>query len=141
MGWAAIHGSMDWSILPFLYGSGVTWTLVYDTIYAHQDKQDDAKLGLNSTALAFGDDERQKQVLHTLAAMTWLQWLAVGYTASGFLSFPIYQVGVTVAYAHLIWQIQTADFDNPHNVAARFRSNSTVGALVFGSIAGGGYYQ
>jgi 4-hydroxybenzoate polyprenyltransferase len=141
MGWAATHGSMDWSILPFLYGSGVTWTLVYDTLYAHQDKQDDAKLGLNSTALAFGDDKRQKQVLHTLAALTWLQWLAVGYATSGFLSFPIYQVGVTAAYAHLIWQIQTADFDNPHNLAARFRSNSTVGALVFGSIAAGGYYQ
>ncbi|CAB9517587.1 polyprenyltransferase, mitochondrial [Seminavis robusta] len=142
MGWAATHGSMDWSIVPFLYGSGVTWTLVYDTIYAHQDKADDTKLGLHSTALAFGDnDQQQKMVLHGLAALTWLQWMAVGYNASDFLAVPYYQLGVTTAYAHLVWQIHTADFDNPHNLAARFRSNSAVGALIFGSIAAGGYFQ
>ena len=142
MGWAATYGNMEYSILPFLYGSGVTWTLVYDTIYAHQDKQEDANLGLNSTALAFGkDDYQQKKVLHGLAALTWLQWMAVGYTASDFLAFPYYQVGVTTAYAHLVWQIQTADFNDPHNVAARFRSNSAVGAIIFGSIAAGGIFQ
>lgn len=142
MGWAATHGSMDWSILPFLYGSGVTWTLVYDTIYAHQDKADDAKLGLNSTALAFGkDDEQQRKVLHGLAALTWLQWMAMGYSASDFLAAPYYQAGVTAAYAHLAWQVQTADFNEPHNLAFRFRSNSAVGAIVFGSIAAGGFFQ
>ena len=142
MGWAATYGSMDYSILPFLYGSGVTWTLVYDTIYAHQDKQEDASLGLNSTALAFGrDDAQQKKVLHGLAILTWLQWLAVGYNASEFLAFPYYQAGVTTAYAHLVWQIHTADFNNPHNCMARFRSNTAVGAVVFGSIAVGGLLQ
>ena len=142
MGWAATYGTMDYSILPFLYGSGVTWTLVYDTIYAHQDKQEDASLGLNSTALAFGrDDAQQKRVLHGLAVLTWLQWLAVGNNASEFLAFPYYQAGVTTAYAHLVWQIHTADFNNPHNVMARFRSNSAVGAVIFGSIAVGGLLQ
>lgn len=142
MGWAATLGNMDWSLLPLLYGSGVTWTLVYDTIYAHQDKAEDAKLGLNSTALAFGtDDEKQKNVLQGLAALTWLQWMAMGYNASDFLAFPYYQMGVTAAYAHLVWQIQSANFNNPHNVAYRFRSNSAVGALVFGSIALGGFFQ
>ena len=124
-----------------LYGSGVTWTLVYDTIYAHQDKHDDAKLGLNSTALAFGkDDAAQKRLLHGLAALTWLQWMAVGYNASDFLAFPYYQAGITSAYGHIAWQIQTANFSNPHNLAERFRSNSKVGALIFGSIAAGGFF-
>lgn len=142
MGWAATYGSMDWSIVPLLYGSGVTWTLVYDTIYAHQDKEDDAKLALNSTALAFGrNDEEQKKVLHGLAALTWLQWMALGYNATDFLAFPYYHVGVTTAYAHLVWQIQSADFNNPHNLADRFRSNSTVGAIIFASIAAGGIFH
>jgi len=142
MGWAATYGSMDYSVLPFLYGSGVTWTLVYDTIYAHQDKHDDAKLGLCSTALAFGkDDDEQKKVLHGFAALTWLQWMAVGYNASDFLAFPYYQLGVTTAYAHLVWQIQTADFNDPHSVMARFRSNSTLGAIIFGAITVGGALQ
>lgn len=142
MGWAATHGSMDWSILPFLYGSGVTWTLVYDTIYAHQDKDEDKNLGLHSTALAFGsDDQQQKRVLHGLAAFTWLQWMAAGYSASDFLAVPYYQVGVTAAYAHLAWQIYSADFNEPHNLAYRFRSNTAVGAVIFGSIATAGFFQ
>jgi 4-hydroxybenzoate polyprenyltransferase len=48
---------MDYSVVGPLYLFGVSWTLVYDTIYAHQDKQDDAKLGLQSTALTSGSNE------------------------------------------------------------------------------------
>jgi 4-hydroxybenzoate polyprenyltransferase len=50
MGWVAVNGDVDWSVVGPLYASGVAWTLVYDTLYAHQDKRDDAKLGLKSTA-------------------------------------------------------------------------------------------
>lgn len=136
LGWAAVNGSIDWSVVGPLYLSGVTWTLVYDTIYAHQDKKDDAKLQLHSTALSFGsDDGTQKLILHGLAAMTWLQWLLAGYNAMEQVGLPYYSVGVTLAYSHLVWQIQTADFNNPHNLAERFRSNSTTGAIVFSAIA------
>ena len=55
MGWAAIHDSVDWTVVGPLYASGFFWTLVYDTIYAHQDKKDDLKVGVKSTALTFGD--------------------------------------------------------------------------------------
>jgi 4-hydroxybenzoate polyprenyltransferase len=138
MGWAAVHGNMDYSVIVPLYLSGVTWTLVYDTIYAHQDKTDDAKLGLQSTALTFGSNEQtQKQILHALAAATWCQWLLVGYQMD---AATVHFLGVTAAYSHLAWQIQTADFEDPHNLAARFRSNSAVGALVFGSLAAGNYF-
>lgn len=142
MGWAATYGSMDYSLIAPLYFSGVTWTLVYDTIYANQDKVDDAKLGLKSTALTFGEDEqRHKRILHGLAGLTYLQWLVVGFQCvnndgSGFAIFP-YVVGVSMAHAHLIWQIQTAQLNNPQNLAERFRSNTTVGALVFSSIMAG----
>ncbi len=55
LGYAAVHGYLDWQILP-LYAHGVCWTLVYDTIYAHQDKDDDIVVGIKSTALLFGDN-------------------------------------------------------------------------------------
>ena len=147
MGWAATYGSIDYSIIAPLYFSGVTWTLVYDTIYAHQDAKEDAKLGLKSTALTFGSDEKQqKRILHGLAALTYVQWLLLGYncsmlddstTTSAFAFLPYYALGVSTAYGHLVWQIQTAELNNPQNVAERFRSNTTVGAIVFGSIVAG----
>jgi len=139
MGFAAIHGYLDYSIIAPLYFSGVTWTIVYDTIYAHQDKKDDAKLKLQSTALTFGESEdRQKKILNGLAALTWLQWLLVGYQAD--LALPLFFTGSTVAYGHLLWQIKTAELNNPQNLAERFRSNSTVGAILFASLAAGKYF-
>ena len=95
MGWAATHGSMDYSVIGPLYLSGVTWTLVYDTIYANQDKADDTRLGLKSTALTFGSDEaRHKQILHGFAALTGMQWLLAGYATDMSLA---YSVGATAA--------------------------------------------
>lgn len=136
MGWAATYGSMDYSIIAPLYGAGVTWTLVYDTIYANQDKEDDAALGLKSTALTFGTNvDRHKQILHGLAVLTYSQWLLAGYYSD--ISLLPYAAGMTTAYGHLVWQIQTAELDNPHNLAERFRSNATVGAIVFSSIVAG----
>lgn len=54
-GWAAARGELDLSVVLPLYGAGVAWTLVYDTVYAHQDTRDDAQAGMGSTALRFGD--------------------------------------------------------------------------------------
>jgi 4-hydroxybenzoate polyprenyltransferase len=146
MGWAATFGTMDYAVITPLYVSGIAWTMVYDTIYANQDKEDDAAIGLKSTALTFGaqGDDEQKRILHVFAALAYASWLLSGYNlyandSSSVLAgpFSVYGVGVTTAYAHLIWQIQTADFDNPHNLAQRFRSNSLVGGLVFASIVAG----
>ncbi|KAK6123487.1 hypothetical protein DH2020_042776 [Rehmannia glutinosa] len=59
LGWAAVKGSLDPAVVLPLYASGVFWTLVYDTIYAHQDKEDDKKVGVKSTALRFGDSTKE----------------------------------------------------------------------------------
>jgi len=171
MGWAAVHGSIDYNVILPLYLSGVTWTIGYDTLYAHQDKKDDTKLGLKSTAITFGrtstndndhnvinnndddDDSIHKRPLHKLALTTFAFWLLAGYNGvaatsaatspattmmmSDLLlspSFGIYAMGVTGAYSHLIWQIHTADLNDPHNLAERFRSNAKVGGIIFGSI-------
>lgn len=136
MGYAAVHGNVDYSIIAPLYCSCVTWTLLYDTLYAHQDKKDDAKLKLYSTALSFGaSDEQQRKILYGFATASWLQWLMVGYLAD--LALMPYCVGATAAYGHLIWQVRTAQFDKPHNLAERFRSNTYVGAMVFVSLVAG----
>jgi 4-hydroxybenzoate polyprenyltransferase len=85
--------------------------------------------------LTFGSDEaRHKQILHGFAALTWMQWLLAGYATDMSLA---YSVGATAAYSHLAWQIQTADLENPHNLAERFRSNTTVGGIIFASIVAG----
>lgn len=59
LGWSALLGSSDWSVTLSLYMAGVSWTMIYDTIYAHQDKSDDIKIGVNSTALTFGDKTKK----------------------------------------------------------------------------------
>jgi len=139
MGWVAVHGNnVDWSVVGPLYASGVCWTLIYDTLYAHQDKTDDAKLGLKSTALTFGE-KGTKPILTALTGVTWGCWMLAGYNV-GFgdvLDVPLYYGGVSVAAAHLLWQVYTADLDNAENLAYRFRSNNTVGWMVFASCIGG----
>lgn len=140
MGWVAVHGTsnIDWNVVGPLYTSGVLWTLVYDTLYAHQDKSDDKKLGLKSTALTFGD-EGTKPILTGLTALIWGSWMLAGYN-NGYgdlLDAPYYYVGVSTAASHLLWQIYTADLNDTKNLAERFRSNNMVGWIVFGSCVSG----
>lgn len=138
MGWVAVRGEVDWSVVGPLYASGVAWTLVYDTLYAHQDKKDDEKLGLKSTALTFGE-HGTKPILAALACVTWGGWMMAGYNC-GFgevLDVPYYYAGVSAAASHLLWQIYTADLNDGENLSYRFRSNNLVGWLVFGSCVAG----
>jgi len=133
MGWAATHGTLDLNAVLPLYISGVCWTIVYDTLYAHQDKVDDAKLGLKSTALFFGDNT--KPILHGFAAFTLAGWSLAGYGAG--YTDAVYYVGCTLGYSHLVWQIQTADLHDSENLAYRFKSNNQVGAIIFASCVAG----
>jgi len=140
MGWVAVHGTtnIDWNVVGPLYASGVLWTLIYDTLYAHQDKSDDKKLGLKSTALTFGE-EGTKPILTGLTALAWGSWMLAGYN-NGYgeiLDAPYYYVGVSTAASHLLWQIYTADLNNTKNLAERFRSNNMVGWIVFVSCVAG----
>lgn len=65
MGYAAVAGHVDWNVCLPLYLAGASWTLSYDTIYAHQDKADDRNVGVRSTALLFG--ERTKPITGAFA--------------------------------------------------------------------------
>ncbi|KAF9334670.1 Para-hydroxybenzoate--polyprenyltransferase, mitochondrial precursor (PHB:polyprenyltransferase) [Podila minutissima] len=131
LGSSAMLGATNWSVALPLYASGVCWTLVYDTIYAHQDKKDDLKIGVKSTALRFGE-----QTPTYLAAFStgMVSMLAL----SGYMNDQgplFYALSVGGAAAHLAWQLRTVNYDNPADCWSKFASNKWTGALVFSGIA------
>jgi len=131
MGYAAAKDRLDSAPL-LLYAAGIAWTLVYDTIYAHQDKEDDALIGVRSTALKFGAATRRWLVPFAVATTL---LLAAMIPAAGLGLFAwLALIGVA---GHLAWQIATVDFDNPADCLAKFRSNRWLGwILLIGIILG-----
>ena len=129
MGWAAVHGSCDWSVVLPLYLGGACWTLVYDTIYAHQDKADDVAAGIRSTALTFGAHNRR--YLAAFAALNVGCMAAAGHAAGCGAPF---LAGLAVAGAQLGWQVASVDLDDPADCAAKFVSNWWYGAALCGGI-------
>ncbi|KAJ7547742.1 hypothetical protein O6H91_08G101700 [Diphasiastrum complanatum] len=114
LGWAAVRDSLDLSIVLPLYISGVCWTLVYDTIYAHQDKEDDLKVGVKSTALRFGENTQWWLSGFSIACISSLS--LAGYNAA--LGWPFY-LGVIAAGGHLMWQVSTVDIFSRTNCNAK----------------------
>ncbi|KAJ1947514.1 Para-hydroxybenzoate--polyprenyltransferase, mitochondrial precursor (PHB:polyprenyltransferase), partial [Linderina pennispora] len=103
VGWTAITGGMDWAVTLPLYAAGVSWTLVYDTIYGHQDKRDDVVAGVKSTSLLFGDSTRP--ILTGFSATTMSLISLAGYMNGQGL--PFYLTALGAGSAHLIWQLKT----------------------------------
>ncbi|MCB9990410.1 MAG: 4-hydroxybenzoate octaprenyltransferase [Rhodospirillales bacterium] len=124
MGWSAINHTLGLAALA-LYAAGFFWTLGYDTVYAHQDKEDDMMAGIKSTALAFG--EQSKAYVSGFYGMTMILLLAGFMLAgAGLLSILV----LLLAGAHLIWQMQRWQMNDPENTLAMFRSNRAFGLLV-----------
>ena len=125
VGWSAVTNTLD---IPayLLYAGCVLWTIGYDTIYAHQDKEDDLMLGLKSTAIKFGAD-----------TMAWvgaayggavILWLLAGFLAGTHL---IFFLAVVLVSLQMAWQVMTLNTSDPENCLKRFRSNRDVGFVVF----------
>ena len=131
MGWTAAIGAVS---LPcfLLYAAGIAWTLGYDTIYAHQDKKDDALIGIKSSALALGEHTRPWLGIFYGTALTGL--VATGWAAG--LDWPYY-AGLLLASAQLAWQAMQVDFDTPLDCLAKFRSNRLFGLIVTLAILAG----
>jgi 4-hydroxybenzoate polyprenyltransferase len=127
-GWIAVHG---YPALPawILYAGAICWTIGYDTIYAHQDKADDLRVGVKSTAIRFGNDSRM-WVTGFYALFITLLFGAGITSASG----PLYYIGVALASAHLFWQAITVKLDDSASCLSRFRSNSWLGLILFAAI-------
>ena len=125
LGWAAVRGEI--TLAPvLLYAGGIAWTLGYDTIYAHQDKVDDALIGIKSSARALGDKTRP---------MLWLFYgsAIVLFGLAGWLAGlgPWFLAGLALAALQLAWQAGRLDIDNPADCLAKFRSNTWFGWIVF----------
>lgn len=124
VGWSATHASL--SIAPLLlYAGGICWTLAYDTIYAHQDKDDDILIGVKSTALKFGDRTIYWLGLFFAAALALIDaaiWLAGGTL--------IAHMGVAAAAMQAAWQMARFDPANSTRCLELFRSNRIFGLII-----------
>jgi 4-hydroxybenzoate polyprenyltransferase len=109
-----------------LYASGVAWTLGYDTIYAVQDMEDDALIGVKSSALRLGASA--PRAVTGFYAATLALALAAGWVAR---LGPLFTVGAAVMGVHLARQARTLRLADPAGALALFRSNTTAGAILF----------
>ena len=130
MGWAAATGSLG---LPafLLYAGGISWTLGYDTIYAHQDKEDDVLIGVKSSALALGPRTRPWLFLFYAAAAG--LWGGAGWAAG--VGWPFW-LALGLVLLQLAWQAARVDIDDPADCLAKFRSNRWTGWLLLLGIVG-----
>jgi len=128
MGWAAAFGSLD--VRPLvLYAGSIAWVIGYDTVYAHQDREDDALIGIKSTALLFGD--RTKPMLAIFYGLAvGLIGLAGALAGAGGL----FWLGLAAFAVHLGWQIVRLDVHDPDVCLAVFKSDRDAGLVLFAGI-------
>jgi 4-hydroxybenzoate polyprenyltransferase len=131
LGWAAVTGSLS-AAAGALYAAGAAWTLGYDTIYAHQDKEDDLLIGVKSTALRFGP--MTKRWLWVFYAITVAGVAACGWIVD--LGWAFYG-GLSIAAGHLSWQIIDVDIDDAADCLRKFRANHHFGLIVLAAIVAG----
>lgn len=131
LGWVAVTGQMAAAPL-LLYAAGILWTLGYDTIYAHQDKDDDQLIGVKSTALRLG--------VNTGPALAAFYAGAVGLMAAAGvaaqLSWPFYFL-LLLSAGQLVWQVKSLRMDDAADCLAKFKSNRLFGWGLLAAIIAG----
>ena len=125
VGWPAVTGGLTPTPL-LLYAGSVFWVIGYDTIYALQDREDDALVGVRSSALALGGHARAGIAIFYLAAL--LCWAAALWRErpDGLALVALLPIAV-----HLVWQVSTLDTADGGDALAKFRANRFAGLLVF----------
>jgi len=128
MGWAAWFGRLD---LPawLLYAGSIAWVIGYDTIYAHQDREDDALIGIKSTALLFGP--RTKPMLALFYGAAVILIAGACYAAGAGVAMAL---GLLAFAAHLAWQIARLDTSDPDLCLVVFKSNRDAGLILFAAM-------
>ena len=128
MGFAVLLGRIDAAAL-WLYAGSIAWVIGYDTIYAHQDAEDDALIGIKSTALLFGARTRPALVAFYALAVV-LIGIALASTGAGALAW----IGLAMFAAHLAWQIARLDISDAALCLRVFKSNRDAGLLLFAGL-------
>ncbi|MDC9808100.1 4-hydroxybenzoate octaprenyltransferase [Rhizobium binxianense] len=125
MGWAGILGGLSFAAI-LLYAASVAWTIGYDTIYAHQDKEDDELIGVRSTARLFGDRTRVWLIgLYGLTLV--LMFMAFALAGANLIAF----LALLGAAGMFAWQIVRLDINDADQCLALFKSNNRVGLIIF----------
>ncbi len=125
----AAHGGTLHPAAVLAYAAGISWTLFYDTIYAHQDTEDDALIGVKSTARLFGDAS-PRWLLGFAALSVLLLAAAVAATRPAPLPAVIAGLGVAGFALHLAWQLRRLDPSSTGTCLRLFRSNRDAGLIV-----------
>lgn len=131
LAWTAQTGSLGWPAV-LLYLAGIAWTLFYDTIYAHQDREDDALIGVKSTARLFGEQTENWLRGFLLASIALLS-LAIIFALAPLadpLVLSVALAGAWVFGAHLNWQLGRLNIHKPEVCLMLFRSNRDAGMIV-----------
>ncbi len=129
--WAAHRG--DLTLAPaILWSAGLVWTLFYDTIYAHQDKEDDALIGVKSTARLFGDENSRIWLRGFMVATVVLMTASVLIAllpSAGPVKLVVALGGVWAFGWHLAWQLGRLDTTDPERCLVLFRANRDAGLI------------
>ena len=128
MGWAAAFGRLD-APAYILYAGSIAWVIGYDTIYAHQDREDDALIGVKSTALLFRDNT--KAMLTLFYALAVILIGIAGTLAGGGIVFAL---GLAAFAAHLAWQVWRLDINDPDLCLRIFKSDRDAGLILFAAL-------
>ena len=128
MGFAVTVGRIDTTAL-LLYAGSIAWVIGYDTIYAHQDAEDDALIGIKSTARLFGARTRQAlMVFYPLAVVL----IGAALALAG-ARWPAW-IGLAAFAGHLVWQIRRLEISDPALCLLLFKSNRDAGLLLFAGL-------
>jgi 4-hydroxybenzoate polyprenyltransferase len=125
VGWAAVRGEVELPAL-LLYAGSIFWVIGYDTIYALQDKEDDALVGVKSSALALGKRARiGVAILYSIAVLLWI------FAIQALRQETLALAALLPVSVHLLWQVATLKADDGADALAKFRSNRFAGFLMF----------
>ena len=128
LGWVAHSGSLDWPAV-LLYFSGIAWTLFYDTIYAHQDTDDDSLIGIKSTARLFAEKTPYWLIIFLILSI-FLMFSALFITnPSQSNSLVIGMLGPVTFGLHMLWQLTRLNIENNETLLLLFRANREAGLL------------
>ena len=130
LAWTAHSGSLGWPAV-LLYLAGIAWTLFYDTIYAHQDKEDDALIGVKSTARLFGAKTPKYLFVFMVLAVTLMAMAGILALAGNDSPYPV-MLAILAAWGfglHMFWQMRMLDIDDPDVCLHLFRSNRDCGLI------------
>jgi 4-hydroxybenzoate polyprenyltransferase len=128
MGFAVTFGRIDPTALV-LYAGSIAWVIGYDTIYAHQDTEDDALIGIKSTALHFGARTRPALLVFYGLAVA-LIGVALALAGAGWMAW----IGLAAFAVHLFWQIAKLEIGDPALCLKIFKSNRDAGLLLFAGL-------